>query len=73
MTAILAAATPLYTGLPADTPGRLQHHLGVPVVPTADGPDRRARRATECFEALLRQGEPGSRPAITTPTPAPTV
>ena len=47
LTGILATAIPLYTELPADLPGWLQRHLGLPVVLTASGPDRRARRARE--------------------------
>lgn len=70
LTEILAAAIPVYTDLPADVPGWLRHHLGVPVVLTADGPDRRARRATKSFEALLRRSEPGARPPTSVPTPA---
>ncbi|MEV6769015.1 adenylosuccinate synthetase [Nocardia sp. NPDC051030] len=43
LTDLLEAATPALTALPADVPGYLEAELGVPVLLTADGPDRADR------------------------------
>ncbi|MFI6866390.1 adenylosuccinate synthetase [Nocardia sp. NPDC050406] len=43
LTELLAGATPVLADLPRDIPRYLEETLGVPVVLTADGPDRSAR------------------------------
>ncbi|MBL1076660.1 adenylosuccinate synthetase [Nocardia sp. 2] len=43
LTDLLTAAVPVLTDRPADVPAYLERALGVPVVLTADGPDRSAR------------------------------
>ncbi|MGW5381615.1 adenylosuccinate synthetase [Nocardia sp. NPDC003963] len=68
LTGLLTAATPLYAELPTDVAGWLQHRLGLPVVLTASGPDRRARRPSAFFDAVLRPGAPtisGTAPSRT--------
>ncbi|MGW1738013.1 adenylosuccinate synthetase [Nocardia sp. NPDC001965] len=62
LTEILATAAPVYRESPADLPGWLQHHLGLPVALTATGPDRRDRQPGESLALLSGAGLPSAGP-----------